>query len=126
MRYLVTGGAGFIGSHLAERLLAEGHGVLALDDLSTGSYENVAPLEGRQGFEFRMASVTDAMVVERGVLECQAVFHLASAVGVRLVVDEPVKTIETIVGGTDVVLKACARYRRPVLLTSSSEVYGKS
>lgn len=126
MRYLVTGGAGFIGSHLAERLLGEGHSVLALDDLSTGRYDNVAHLESAPGFEFRMASVTDPEVVERCVIECQAVFHLASAVGVRLVVDEPVKTIETIVGGTDVVLKAAARYRRPVLLTSSSEVYGKS
>ncbi|HEV3164949.1 MAG TPA: NAD-dependent epimerase/dehydratase family protein [Isosphaeraceae bacterium] len=126
MKYLVTGGAGFIGSHLSERLLAEEHGVLVLDDLSTGRYDNVAHLDGKPGFEFRMASVTDPAVVERCVLECQAVFHLASAVGVRLVVDEPVKTIETIVGGTDIVLKACARYRRPVLLTSTSEVYGKS
>ena len=125
MKYLLTGGAGFIGSHLADRLLAEGHGVLVLDDLSTGRYENIAHLEGRPGFEFRMAGVTDTAVVERCVLECQAVFHLASAVGVRLVVDEPVRTIETIVGGTDVVLKACARYRRPALLTSTSEVYGK-
>src|SRR5947209_8126796 len=125
MRYLITGGAGFIGSHLAERLLGEGRGVLALDDLSTGRFENVAHLEGRPGFELRVASVTDPLVVERCVTESSAVFHLASAVGVRLVVDEPVKTIETIVNGTDVVLKACARYRRPVLLTSTSEVYGK-
>jgi UDP-glucose 4-epimerase len=126
MRYLLTGGAGFIGSHLAERLLASGDEVLALDDLSTGRYENVAHLEGRPGFELRVASVTDRRVVERCVTECGAVFHLASAVGVRLVVDEPVKTIETIVNGTDVVLRACARYRRPMLLTSSSEVYGKA
>jgi len=125
MRYLVTGGAGFIGSHLAERLLAEGHGVLVLDDLSTGRFQNVAHLEGRPGFELRVASVTDPGAVERCVTECQAAFHLASAVGVRLVVDEPVRTIETIVGGTDVVLRACARYRRPVLITSTSEVYGK-
>jgi UDP-glucose 4-epimerase len=126
MRYLVTGGAGFIGSHLTERLLDEGHGVLVLDDLSTGRYDNVAHLEGRAGFELRVASVTESEVIERCVTECQAVFHLASAVGVRLVVEEPVKTIETIVGGTDVVLRACARYRRPFLLTSTSEVYGKS
>jgi len=126
MRYLVTGGAGFIGSHLAERLIAEGHGVLVLDDLSTGRFQNVAHLEGKTGFELRVANVTDAPAVERCVTECQAVFHLASAVGVRLVVDQPVQTIETIVGGTDVVLRACARYRRPVLLTSTSEVYGKS
>lgn len=125
MRYLLTGGSGFIGSHLAERLLDDGHSVLALDDLSTGRYENVAHLEGREGFELRVASVTDPDVVERCVTECRAVFHLASAVGVRLVVDRPVQTIETIVNGTDVVLRACARYRRPVLLTSTSEVYGK-
>jgi UDP-glucose 4-epimerase len=126
MRYLITGGAGFIGSHLSERLLEDGHAVLALDDLSTGRYENVAHLEGRPEFELRVASVTDHSVVERCVTECQGVFHLASAVGVRLVVEEPVKTIETIVNGTDVVLRSCARYRRPVLLTSTSEVYGKS
>ena len=126
MTYLVTGGAGFIGSHLSERLLAEGHRVLVLDDLSTGRYENIAHLEGRPGFELRVASVIDPPIVERCVNECDAVFHLASAVGVKLVVDQPVKTIETIVGGTDNVLRFCARYRRPVLLTSTSEVYGKS
>ena len=126
MRYLVTGGAGFIGSHLCERLLADGHAVLALDDLSTGRFDNVAHLEGRPGFELRVASVTDPAVVERCVTEADAVYHLASAVGVRLVVDEPVATIETIVNGTDVVLRSCARYRRPFLLTSTSEVYGKS
>src|SRR5262245_61186716 len=125
MKYLITGGSGFIGSHLAERLLAEGHGVLALDDLSTGRFENVAHLEGQPGFQLRVASVTDPTVVERCVTDCEAVFHLASAVGVRLVVEEPVKTIETIVNGTDVVLRACARYRRPALITSTSEVYGK-
>jgi UDP-glucose 4-epimerase len=125
MRYLLTGGAGFIGSHLAEKLINEGHSVLALDDLSTGRYENIAHLEQGSEFELRHASVTDPAEVERCVTECQAVFHLASAVGVRLVVDEPVKTIETIVNGTDIVLRACARYRRPLLLTSTSEVYGK-
>ena len=125
MTILITGGAGFIGSHLAERLIADGNRVLVLDDLSTGRFDNVAHLEGRPGFELRVASVTDPDVVERCVLECSSVYHLASAVGVKLVVEEPVKTIETIVNGTDVVLKACARYRRPVLLTSTSEVYGK-
>lgn len=125
MRYLVTGGAGFIGGHLIERLLEQGDSVLALDDLSTGRYENVAELESDPRFELRVASVTDQRVVEACVQECRAVFHLASAVGVRLVVEEPVKTIETIVNGTDVVLRACARYRRPILITSTSEVYGK-
>ncbi len=126
MRYLITGGSGFIGSHLSERLLNEGQSVLVLDDLSTGRYENVAQLEGRTGFELRVGSVTEPRLVEECVKECQAVFHLASAVGVRLVVEQPVKTIETIVNGTDVVLRAAARYRRPVLITSTSEVYGKS
>ncbi len=125
MRYLVTGGAGFIGGHLIERLLEQGDTVLALDDLSTGRYENVAELESDPRFELRVASVIDHRVVEACVQECGAVFHLASAVGVRLVVEEPVKTIETIVNGTDVVLRACARYRRPILITSTSEVYGK-
>lgn len=126
MKYLVTGGAGFIGSHLSERLLAEGHRVLVLDDLSTGRYENIAHLEGHAGFELRVASVIDPSIVERCVTESDAVFHLASAVGVKLVVDQPVKTIETIVGGTENVLTFCSRYRRPVLITSTSEVYGKS
>ena len=126
MRYLVTGGAGFIGSHLCERLLGDGHEVLALDDLSTGRFSNVAHLEGRPGFELRVASVTDPDIVDRCITECASVFHLASAVGVRLVVDEPVKTIETIVNGTDILLRSCARYRRPILITSTSEVYGKS
>ena len=123
---LVTGGAGFIGGHLVERLLQGGHRVLILDDLSTGRFENIAHLEGKPGFELRVASVTDPSIVEACVIEADAVFHLASAVGVRLVVDQPVRTIETIVGGTDTVLRSCARYRRPVLLTSTSEVYGKS
>jgi UDP-glucose 4-epimerase len=126
MRYLITGGAGFIGSHLAERLLEQGDGVLVLDDLSTGRFENVAPFESHANFELRVGSVTEPRLVEECVTECQAVFHLASAVGVRLVVEQPVKTIETIVNGTDVVLRAAARYRRPVLITSTSEVYGKS
>ena len=82
MRILITGGAGFIGSHLCERLIADGHGALALDDLSTGRYDNIAHLDGRPGFELRNASVTDSELVERCVTECQAVFHLASAVGV--------------------------------------------
>jgi UDP-glucose 4-epimerase len=125
MRILITGGAGFIGSHLAERLLEERHGVLVLDDLSTGRFENIAHLEGHPGFELRVASVTDPVIVEHCVTECQRVYHLASAVGVKLVVDQPVKTIETIVNGTDTVLRSCARYRRPILITSTSEVYGK-
>ena len=127
MKYLVTGGAGFIGSHLCEHLLSGGDDVLVLDDLSTGRYENIAQLDdGGTRFRFVLGSVNDADIVAECIRQCDAVFHLASAVGVRLIIDQPVRTIETIVGGTDVILCACARHRRPVLLTSTSEIYGKS
>lgn len=126
MKYLVTGGSGFVGSHLCERLLADGHHVLVLDNLSTGRYRNIEKLEEHPGFELRVGSVNDYDLVQECVRESQAVFHLASAVGVRLIVDQPVLTIESIVNGTDNVLRACSRYRRRTLITSTSEVYGKS
>jgi len=126
MRYLVTGGAGFIGSHLCEQLLQNGDDVLVLDDLSTGSYDNIAALDTGARFKFYHGSVTDMEIVTECIRQCDAVFHLASAVGVKLIIDQPVRTIETIVDGTDAVLRTCARYRKPVLIASSSEVYGKS
>ena len=126
MRYLITGGAGFIGSHLCEQLIAAGHDVLVLDDLSTGRYENVAALDGRERFSFILGNVNNADLVTECVRQCDTVMHLASAVGVQLIIDQPVRTIETIVSGTDTVLRCCARYRKPVLITSTSEVYGKS
>lgn len=126
MKYLITGGAGFIGSHLSERLLADGHQVLVLDNFSTGRHENIAHLEPNPRFRLICGSVTDAPLVGECMQGVDRVFHLASAVGVQLIIDEPVHTIETIVEGTSVVLNACARYRRPVLITSTSEVYGKS
>jgi len=126
VRYLITGGAGFIGSHLCEELIAGREDVLVLDDLSTGRYENVAHLDSGGRFRFVLGSVNDVDLVTECVRQCDAVMHLASAVGVRLIIDQPVRTIETIVGGTDTVLRVCARYRRPVLITSTSEVYGKS
>ena len=126
MRYLVTGGAGFIGSHLVEALLEGGHEVLVVDDFSTGRHENIAHLEECDRLEVICASVTDSDLVRDCVPGVDGVFHLAAAVGVRLIIDEPVKTIETNVEGTASVLAACARYRRPVLITSTSEVYGKS
>lgn len=126
MRYLVTGGAGFIGSHLTEALLTDGHIVTVLDDLSTGAYENIEPLEQTGRLRVITGSVMDAALVRECLHGVDAVFHLASAVGVQLVIDQPVGTIETIVEGTAVVLNACSRYRVPVLLTSTSEVYGKS
>ena len=126
MRYLVTGGAGFIGSHLAEVLLDANHEVLVLDDFSTGRYENIAHLEQCDRFEVICASVTDPDIIQDCVPSVDRVFHLASAVGVQLIIDQPVKTIETIVEGTASVLGSCARYRKPVLITSTSEVYGKA
>jgi UDP-glucose 4-epimerase len=124
--FLVTGGAGFIGSHLCDRLLADGNRVTVLDDLSTGNYDNVASLEGQKNFRLIIDSVLHEPMVDKLVGECDAVFHLASAVGVKLIMDQPVKTIETIVLGTDMVLRYASRFRRRVLLTSTSEVYGKS
>jgi UDP-glucose 4-epimerase len=126
MRYLVTGGAGFIGSHLVELLLEDGHEVMILDDFSTGRWQNLAHLEGNERLQVFSASVTEEDITRECVLRCDKVFHLASAVGVRLIIEQPVKTIETIVEGTMRILDACARYRRPVLITSTSEVYGKS
>jgi UDP-glucose 4-epimerase len=123
--YLITGGAGFIGSHLAERLLADGHAVTVLDDLSTGRLENIAALRGREGFQFVRDSVENEATVGVLMAGCDGVFHLAAAVGVQLVVDEPVRTINTTIHGTEVVLDAANKFGRPVLVTSSSEVYGK-
>jgi UDP-glucose 4-epimerase len=129
MRFLITGGAGFIGSHLAEHLLAAGHSVVALDDFSTGSLENIQPLldhpERRDRFSLIRGSVEDRQTVSQAVSDCDYVFHLAAAVGVQLIADEPVRTISSIVHGTEVVLEACSRWGKPVLVTSSSEVYGK-
>lgn len=122
---LITGGAGFIGSHLAERLVSGGSRVTLLDDLSTGRMENLARLVGRPGVQFIRQSVEDEKTVEIAVAGCDVVYHLASAVGVQLIVDRPVHTIRTIIRGTEVVLEAACRYGRPVLVTSSSEVYGK-
>ena len=126
MNVLITGGAGFIGSHLAERCLREGWSVSILDDLSTGSFENIAHLKGRPKFEYTIDTVFNAPLVAELVDGCDIVFHLAAAVGVRLVVDSPVRTIETNVQGTEVVLRAAAKKRKRVIIASTSEVYGKS
>jgi len=126
MRYLVTGGAGFIGSHLCEALLQAEHRVLVVDDFSTGRQQNIAHLEGRKDFELICADVADTDVARDCVRGVDRVFHLASAVGVELIIREPIRTIETMVGGAAAVFDAAARYRKPVLFTSTSEVYGKS
>jgi UDP-glucose 4-epimerase len=123
--YLVTGGAGFIGSHLVERLVADGERAIILDDLSTGRRENLAAVAADAAVEFHQGSVTDRPLVAALVARADRVVHLAAAVGVRLIVDEPVRTLETNIHGTEVVLMECARRRTPVFVASSSEVYGK-
>ena len=121
---LITGAAGFIGSHLAERLLAAGWEVFALDDLSTGSIDNVAALRERDDFHLVVESVLSRSVVSELVYKCDVVYHLAAAVGVRLIVEQPVHTIVTNVQGTETVLEYCNRFGKRVLVASSSEVYG--
>ncbi|HSB39582.1 MAG TPA: NAD-dependent epimerase/dehydratase family protein [Gaiellaceae bacterium] len=123
-RALVTGGAGFIGSHLADRLLADGWEVFALDDVSTGSLENIAHLRDRPDFHLVVDSVLSPSVVSELVHRCDVVFHLAAAVGVRLIVEQPVHTMVTNVQGTETVLGYCSKLGKRVLVASSSEVYG--
>ncbi len=125
MKILITGGAGFIGSHLSDKLLGEGHKITVIDDLSTGRYSNIAHLEGRDGFRLIIDTVLNTTLMEELIRETDRVYHMASAVGVRLIMEQPVKTIETIFHGTDTVLKFCSRYRKRVLIPSTSEVYGK-
>jgi UDP-glucose 4-epimerase len=122
---LITGGAGFVGSHLAEQLLDRGYRITILDDLSTGHYDNVAHLEGRDGVDLLIDTVFNEDLMEDLIRSHDHIFHLASAVGVKLIIEQPVKTIQTIVGGTEIVLRYCSRYRKRVLITSTSEVYGK-
>lgn len=126
MNVFVTGGCGFIGSHLAERLLARGDRVLVLDDLSTGSMENIAHLTDRPNFQYRIGSALDAPLVTELVDRCDVTVHLAAAVGVRLIVERPVHTIETNVRATETVLAAAAKKQKLVVVASTSEVYGKS
>lgn len=126
MKILITGGAGFVGSHLADKLFNEGHEITVIDDLSTGRYSNVEHLEGEKNFRLIIDTVLNAKLMEELIRETDRVFHMASAVGVKLIMERPVKTIETIFRGTDVVLMFCSRYRKRVLVPSTSEVYGKS
>ncbi len=126
MKALITGGAGFIGSHLAERLLETGHEVAALDNLSTGSLANLAGVMDNPRFRLVRDDVRNSETVHLLVEQCDVVFHLAAAVGVRLIVEQPVHTIETNIHGTEVVLSVANKFRKQILLASTSEVYGKS
>jgi len=126
VRALITGGAGFIGSHLSEALLDNGHDVLILDNLSTGSIDNIAHLKGRRGFEYFVDTVTNEPLLAELIDRSDVVFHFAAAVGVKLIVEQPVYTIETNVHGTEVVLKHANKKKKLVVIASTSEVYGKS
>ena len=126
MRALITGGAGFIGSYLSEALLDEGHEVLILDNLSTGSIDNIAHIKGRQGFEYFIDTVNNEPLLAELIDRSDVVFHFAAAVGVKLIVEQPVYTIETNVHGTEVVLKHANKKKKLVVIASTSEVYGKS
>jgi UDP-glucose 4-epimerase len=126
VRAFITGGAGFIGSHLSEALLEQGHEVLVLDNLSTGSFDNIAHLKGRAGFEYFIDSVENEPLLAELIDRSDVVFHLAAAVGVKLIVEQPVYTIETNVHGTEVVLKHANKKKKLVVVASTSEVYGKS
>jgi UDP-glucose 4-epimerase len=126
MRALLTGGAGFVGSHLADALLDRGHDVLVIDDLSTGSLDNIAHLKGRRGFECVIDTVMNEPLMAGLIERSDIVFHLAAAVGVKLIVEAPVRTIETNVHGTEIVLTHASKHQKLVVVFSTSEVYGKS
>jgi len=126
VRFLITGGAGFIGSHLAERLLDRGDHVVLLDNLSTGSMENIRHLKTKERMEYHLDGIENRGLVAELVDEADIVVHLAAAVGVRLIVESPVRTIETNVNGTQIILEAAEKKRKLVLTASTSEVYGKS
>jgi UDP-glucose 4-epimerase len=125
MRVLITGGAGFIGSHLAERLLSRGDEVHLLDDLSTGSIENIALIKNHRNLTYHIDTIRNYRLTAELVDMCDVIYHLAAAVGVKLIVESPVSTIETNIRGTDIVLSLAAKKRKRVVITSTSEVYGK-
>jgi len=126
MKALVTGGAGFIGSHLTERLLKDGNKVAVIDNLSTGSLDNMESFKSHAGFEFVKGDIRNIELMEPIVEQSDVIFHLAAAVGVRLIAEDPVHTIETNIGGTETVLNIANKFGRKILIASSSEVYGKS
>ena len=126
MKALITGGAGFIGSHLAEALLKRGASVTVLDNLSTGRYENIAALSGARGFELVVGTILNETLVDKLVERCDVIFHLAAAVGVELIIKRPLESMITNIKGSEVVLEMAHRYRKTVLIASTSEIYGKN
>ena len=126
MKVLVTGGAGFIGSHLTDRLLKDGDIVAVIDNLSTGSLKNIEAFKDKPGFTFTEGDIRDARLMENLIKQCDVIYHLAAAVGVQLIADRPVHTIETNIGGTETVLNVANKYGKKILIASSSEVYGKN
>jgi UDP-glucose 4-epimerase len=122
---LITGGAGFIGSHLSDYLLKLGYHVTIIDNLSTGQFKNIAHLTTNPNFHFAIEDIRNLYITDRYVSECDVIFHLAAAVGVQKIIQEPINTIETNIGGTEILLKAARRYRKKILIASTSEVYGK-
>ena len=126
MKYLITGGAGFIGSYLIDGLLRSSHHVTVLDDMSTGTYNNIKPFKKDKNFSFVLGTILDESLIMKLVSECDQVFHLAAVVGVKHVMENPVDTIRTNIIGTENILHYCAKYNRKVLIASTSEVYGKA
>ncbi|MDO8603495.1 MAG: GDP-mannose 4,6-dehydratase [Candidatus Omnitrophota bacterium] len=126
MKVLITGGAGFIGSHLSDELIAGGNEVVILDDLSTGRFENIAHLDGNKSFQFIEGTILNEMLVDKLVERCDVVYHLAAAVGVDLVVKKPLESLVTNIKGSEIVLDMVHRYHKKILITSTSEIYGKN
>ena len=128
MKYLITGGAGFIGHHLCKRLLKQKNEVVVIDNLSTGKFDNIKQFVEKypKQFQFICSDVRDKKIVDQNVKNVDYVYHLASAVGVKVIMQQPINTINSIINGTEVVLQACCKYWKPVLITSTSEVYGKT
>jgi UDP-glucose 4-epimerase len=124
--HLITGGAGFIGSHLADYLLERGEKVVVIDNLTTGRYSNIEHLEGRSGFRCYIEDVRHEQLIDELIRDCDRVYHLAASVGVRLIIDKPTESLINNIVSTERVLRSASRYRKPILITSTSEVYGKS
>ena len=126
MKVLITGGAGFIGSHLSDELITGGDQVVALDNLSTGRFENIAHLDGNKSFQFIEGTILNETLVDKLVERCDVVYHLAAAVGVDLVVKKPLESLVTNIKGSEIVLDMVHRYHKKILITSTSEIYGKN